>query len=313
VQWVTTGLKLAVVALPIIAVLVYLLVKFERRDCMPVTDYELKELLGRGGMAEVHRAIRKSDRSDLAIKQIRSDRIGTGHLNELVMRFQNEADILRKLSHHKNIVTVYDIEPSYIAMELLRGGTLENAAANCRGNYALAVEYVLTVGEAVEYAHTLGIIHRDISLRNLMFRDSLQSAETLVVTDFGLAVHWKDTLRLTMTGDFLGTFDFSSDEQLADSKHVGEPTDVFSLGVVLFRLCTGVFPFTTPTRTTPEAVLRNRGRPAEMSSVCRKQSLMECPHELANICSRCLVPIDSGRIGTMTHLLDELRQVKGSI
>ena len=274
---------------------------------MSLDDYELHEEIGRGGMAIVFLATRKKDGAKVAIKQVRPGRSVKSQWNETLLRFQNEAEILEKLNAHENILTIIDMDPSFIATELLTGGTLADAAPHYVGKYNEAAEIVLAAANSVALAHDVGIIHRDLSIRNIMFRTPPPSPKNLVVTDFGLAVHWQDTLRLTETGDFLGTLDFASHEQLQDSKHVAEPTDVFSLGVILFKLCSGTFPFRKAPRNTPEQALKNREKAKELSQTCADFGLPACPLELANICSRCLVSIENGRINSMKNLCNDLK------
>ena len=274
---------------------------------MSLDDYELHEQIGQGGMAVVYRSTRKQDSLELAIKKIRPDKAKDLPWSNLLFRFQNEANVLQKLASHNNIVTIYEASKTYIAMELLRGGTLADIATECIGDYYRSARYVLAAAKAISHAHELGIIHRDLSLRNIMFRDTDQSSESVVVTDFGLAVHWQDTLRLTETGDFVGTLAFASHEQLYDSKHVGEPTDIFSLGVILFYLCTGVYPFSDIPITTVEQAARSREKAAELSKTCADLQLPLCPIDLAGICSRCLVSVDHGRIANINDFCKELQ------
>src|SRR5207253_2785078 len=102
---------------------------------------------------------------------------------------------------------------------------------------------------------SLAVVHRDLKPSNIMFRSNASCLGDVVVTDFGLAVHWQDALRLTDTGSFLGTPSYASPEQLENAKRVKEPTDVFALGVILFHLLTGEYPVPTCPGWPTEQVL----------------------------------------------------------
>jgi eukaryotic-like serine/threonine-protein kinase len=113
---------------------------------------------------------------------------------------------------------------------------------------------------------------------------------------------------LTNTGTFLGTPSYASLEQLLDSKRVKEPTDVFALGVILFHLLTGQYPFPViqgyPTDRYVEQ--RSTATPKSLTETTRQLGLSACPQDLANICRRCLIRIDQGRIATAASLAYEL-------
>jgi serine/threonine-protein kinase len=156
-------------------------------------------------------------------------------------RFFREAETAGRLQH-QNIVTIFDAgeehDLAYIAMEFLKGSDL---AEFCKGNHLLPIPTVLSivarVAEALAYAHKQNVVHRDIKPANIMYE--LES-DTVKVTDFGIA-RITDSSK-TKTGLVLGTPSFMSPEQLAGKKVDGR-SDLYSLGVMLFQMLSGVLPF----------------------------------------------------------------------
>jgi serine/threonine-protein kinase len=156
-------------------------------------------------------------------------------------RFFREAETAGRLQH-QNIVTIFDAgeehDLAYIAMEFLKGKDL---ADFCRDGQLLPVPRVLSivarVAEALAYAHRQNVVHRDIKPANIMYE---ADSDTVKVTDFGIA-RITDSSK-TKTGLVLGTPSFMSPEQIA-GKRVDGRSDLYSLGVMLFQMLTGVLPF----------------------------------------------------------------------
>ena len=193
--------------------------------------------LGRGGMGEVHLGFHEGFEIPVAVKllPVRSDD------PELVERFLREGRVLVRLDH-PSIVRVFDVGSEggrlYLVMEYVEGQDLE-AYARDRGGRLAVSEVVSLIGQAargIAYAHGLGVIHRDIKPANLMRR---ASDGRLKVLDFGLA-RAAGMNQLTSDGALMGTLPYMAYEQLLG--HPGPPSDVFSLGVTLFRLLTGEVP-----------------------------------------------------------------------
>jgi eukaryotic-like serine/threonine-protein kinase len=213
--------------------------------------YEIIEEIGRGGMATVYRAVQKNLQRPVALKVIHQNLV---HDSEFVARFHREAQVCASLQH-PNIVTVYDEgEVSgvhFMAMELLDGHDLHHII---RQQGQLTIEQTLAwiapVAKALEYAHSRGIIHRDIKNSNILIAgtsagfDSAQP-KTLsarpVLMDFGIA-HAASGTRLTQTGLVIGTPEYMSPEQ-AEGKPIDHRTDIYSLGIVLYECLTGQVPF----------------------------------------------------------------------
>jgi serine/threonine protein kinase len=201
--------------------------------------YRIVDLLGVGGMGEVYRARDERLNRLVAVKVLPADRIGANA--ERRSRFIQEAQLASALQH-PNIVTIFDAgeehDLAYIAMEFLRGKDL---VEHTRADHLLPVDKVVSiaarVAEALDYAHRHHVVHRDIKPANIMYEPA---SDTVKVTDFGIA-RVTDASK-TKTGMVLGTPSFMSPEQLAGKKVDGR-ADLYSLGVMLFQLLTGVLPF----------------------------------------------------------------------
>jgi serine/threonine protein kinase len=274
--------------------------------------YRIGHKLGEGGAGVVHFAQRAMDAQVVALKLLNAPVLDP-YWNELRQRFANEAEILQKLSAHSNLVRVIEAGTfsngvMFIAIEHLAGGTLEQAKSDYLGRYLDVAALVATVARAVAAAHSRGILHRDIQPRNLMFRGSDRAAANIVVTDFGIALNWQDSSRLTRTGTFFGTPAYAAAEQLLDVKNVTEATDVYAMGVVMFHLLTGMFPTPVTYLYPSEQYIHERlnFRPENLSRTAQLRALPPCPIDLANICHRCLLNVEKGRIATAGALADEL-------
>ncbi|MBN1220782.1 MAG: AAA-like domain-containing protein [Anaerolineae bacterium] len=200
--------------------------------------YRLIERLGRGGMADVHKAYQTGLNRYVAIKAMHS------HLTDqagFIERFQREAAAVASL-RHPNIVQVHDFftedDTYYMVMEFIEGPTLETELhqRKARGQlYSLAecVHIFSALTSAIDYAHSRGMIHRDLKPANIMFTADGQ----VVLTDFGIARIMGAT-RYTATGAVVGTPVYMSPEQ-AQGQQVDERSDIYSLGAILFEMVTG--------------------------------------------------------------------------
>jgi serine/threonine protein kinase len=202
--------------------------------------YELLEKIGEGGMSVVWLARDRKLERDVAIKQLRSFVAGDPAQSR---RFHREARALAALAH-EHIVRIYDYvsseEHSFLVMEYVAG---ENLAQATRGRLPLALPeaaaYVKPVAEALAYAHTRGVVHRDLTPSNILVE---RSSARVVTTDFGIARIARSSGSLTATGVLLGTPEYWSPE-LALGRESGTAADVYALGCILFLLSSGRLPF----------------------------------------------------------------------
>ncbi len=202
--------------------------------------YEIVKELGKGNMGVVYQAHDPNIDRMVALKVLRPDRVAD---QALVARFMKEAKAIGRLSH-PGIVTVYDVgkdrDTVYIAMEYVTGRPLDEVIRS--GGLTTteqAVEVVRQVAEALDYAHSKGIVHRDVKPSNIIIDDG----KTTKLTDFGIA-HMEDPAAGTMTqaGEILGTPAYMSPEQVKGQSVDGR-SDLFSLGVILYELVVGQRPF----------------------------------------------------------------------
>jgi beta-lactam-binding protein with PASTA domain/tRNA A-37 threonylcarbamoyl transferase component Bud32 len=208
--------------------------------------YELGELLGRGGMAEVRRAVDQRLGRSVAVKQLRTD-LATDPTFQA--RFRREAQSAAGLNH-PTIVAVYDtgeeVDPltgvaiPYIVMELVEGSTLRDVLKDGRKILPeRALELTQGVLDALSYSHKAGIVHRDIKPANVM----LTSNGGVKVMDFGIARAVADTsATMTQTAAVIGTAQYLSPEQ-ARGETVDSRSDLYSTGCLLYELLVGRPPF----------------------------------------------------------------------
>jgi len=222
--------------------------------------YELEKRLERGGMGQVWKAYDTQLRRYVAIKVLHADLQANP---DFVSRFTREAQFVASL-HHPNIVQIHDFQftgtgesdgrgqvsaptTAYMVMDYVEGGTLADyiRATSRKGLFPPAAEIVYlftSISLALDYAHQRGMIHRDIKPANILLdnRNSTGKPEP-ILTDFGIAkLQGADTGTLTST--LLGTPRYISPEQ-AQGLPGDERTDLYSLGIILYEMLTGVTPF----------------------------------------------------------------------
>ena len=204
--------------------------------------YQVEKELGKGAMGVVYLGKDPKIGRVVAIKTMALSQEFEGEeLTDARERFFREAETAGRLQH-QNIVTIFDAgeehDLAYIAMEFLKGRDLVDF---CKGSALLPMPKVLSivarVAEALAYAHKQNVVHRDIKPANIMYEID---SDTVKVTDFGIA-RITDSSK-TKTGLVLGTPSFMSPEQIAGKKVDGR-SDLYSLGVMLFQMLTGVLPF----------------------------------------------------------------------
>lgn len=203
--------------------------------------YEIIGELGRGAMGVVYKGEDPKIHRTVAIKTVTLSEFDEDMVDEMKERFFREAESAGLLTHPK-IVTIYDCgeehDLAYIAMEFLDGEDLEDYTAEDK-LFPLreTLSIVCDVAEALDFAHSKGIVHRDIKPANIM---RVQETKEIKVTDFGIARITSSSK--TKTGVIMGTPSYMSPEQIAGKKVDGR-SDIFSLGIVLFEMLSGKKPF----------------------------------------------------------------------
>jgi eukaryotic-like serine/threonine-protein kinase len=224
-----------------------------------IGKYELREILGRGGMAEVWKAFDTQLRRYVAVKILHGDLQNDPNF---ITRFEREAQAIASLSH-PNIVQIFDFSPRsdstddrstcYMVMTYVEGQTLASYMSHTsRTGKFLPVGEIIhlftTIGKAVDYAHEKGMIHRDIKPANILLDQQTEKAKSPAVhtmgepilSDFGIAKMLGATQ--TLIGGWLGTPLYVSPE-VARGEPGTRASDIYSLGIILYQICTGVLPF----------------------------------------------------------------------
>ena len=200
--------------------------------------YEIKEIIGVGGMAVVYKAYDNIDDRIVAVKILKEEFLAN---EEFRRRFKNESKAIAVLSH-PNIVKVYDVSYGdriqFIVMECVDGITLKEYIQQ-QGviNYKEAVFFVTQILRALQHAHDKGIVHRDIKPQNIMLLEN----GAIKVTDFGIARFSSSETR-TMTDSTIGSVHYISPEQ-ARGDITDDKADIYSVGVMLYEMLTGKLPF----------------------------------------------------------------------
>jgi len=264
-----------------------------------VGDYDLLEVVARGGMGIVFKARQVSLNRIVALKMIPDGRLASPDQLE---RLRIEATAAAGLSH-PNIVAVHHVgdhagQP-YIVMEYVEGTSLAALARAHPLAAAQAAGYLLKIAEAVQHAHEHGTLHRDLKPSNIIIDD--RGAPR--IADFGLARLLGGESHITITGQALGTPSYMPPEQ-ADRKR-GEPgpaSDVYGLGATLYELLTGRPPFRA------ETPLETLKLVFDTEPISPRRLIPKVPRDLETICLKCLQKDPLKRYASAQDLADDLRR-----
>ena len=202
-------------------------------------NYEILGEIGRGGMGVIYRTRQRHSRRIVALKRVLTYQADS---HETLARFRREAETAATLDH-PNILPIYEVSETedgvpFFSMKLATGGSLRNVGPVLRNEPRQCVQLMAKVARAIEYAHTQGVLHRDLQPGNIL----LDARGEPLVSDFGLAKWLDEESNLTQTLTTLGTPGYIAPEQ-AEGLSFSPAADIYSLGAILFNLLAGRPPF----------------------------------------------------------------------
>ena len=263
-----------------------------------ISHYKILSEVGRGGVGVVYKAEDLKLKRPVALKFLRSDILEDEEHKE---RFLREAQAAAALDH-PNICTVHEIDEvegeTFIAMAYIEGQTVRDKITECPLKLEEALDIAIQTAQGLQAAHEKGIVHRDIKSANLM----VTPRGTVKVMDFGLA-QLADRSKLTKTQTMLGTPAYMSPEQ-ARREPTGRPTDLWSLGVVIYEMVTGQLPFAGERQ---EAVLYAIGNEEPEPITALRAGL---PMDLEWIVSKALAKDLEDRYQRAEDMLVDLRSLR---
>lgn len=279
-------------------------------------DFELLAEVGRGGMGRVYKARQRNPSRIVALKTI----LSRGPARPaLIERFKKEAEAAAQLDNHPSIVPIYEFKEHagvhFFTMAFVDGKSLENRLERGPLDNRMAALVAEKVAEAVSFAHSKGVIHRDLKPGNVLLgRDG-----GVKVTDFGLArrftVETGDDLnlgdeppaesspsdRLTLAGSVMGTPGYIAPEQALDSRQAGPSADIWAVGAILYACLTGKPPFVADgAAETLILVLETEPRPP-------RELNPACDPDLESICLKCLRKDPAHRYQNAQELAQDLK------
>jgi serine/threonine protein kinase len=200
-------------------------------------QYEVKEFIGQGAMGYVYRAYHPQLERTGAVKVLQAITPDP----DTTARFRHEAQAIAQM-RHPNILNVYDFGEyegtPYMIVEYVAGGSLADRIRSASVDQAIALKYLRGIASALDHAHSLGIVHRDVKPANVL----LGRDDQPILADFGLAKLLQGSSLKSMTGVTTGTPAYMAPEQVTGSK-VGPPADRYSLATIAYELFTGSIPF----------------------------------------------------------------------
>ncbi len=261
--------------------------------------YEIKEIIGVGGMANVYRAYDSIDDRTVAVKILRDEHMQN---DELLRRFRNESKAIAVLSH-PNIVKVYDVsfneDIQYIVMEYIDGITLKEYIEQQKVlRWKEAVHFTVQILRALQHAHDKGIVHRDIKPQNIM----LLADGTIKVADFGIA-RFARASQQTVTDKAIGSVHYISPEQ-AKGDVTDEKSDIYSVGVMLYEMTTGKLPFDaeSPVSVALQQIQSQPKRPRSINP--------DIPEGLEDIIIRAMQKDPARRYQSAAEMLRDIDEFK---
>jgi tRNA A-37 threonylcarbamoyl transferase component Bud32 len=281
-----------------------------------IGNYRIESLLGSGGMGQVYLGVHLHLRRSAAVKVMHAHLAGEESFKR---RFRQEARAAAALNH-PYIVQTWDFGEQdgafYLVMELLTGGSLRTMlqtpeAAQPGWAIHVGLDLIRQATEGLAYAHSQGMIHRDIKPDNLLLERQVDAGQddahgiSIRITDFGLA-RMTDTAAMTAPSVVMGTPAFMSPE-LCQGLPLDGRSDLYSLGVILYQVATGRLPFES--RTAAEAIYKH----VHVDPPLPSDFWPEIPEALEEIILRCLEKDPAERFGSASELARALRSVREAL
>lgn len=263
--------------------------------------YELMEKIGEGGMAIVYKAMDNKLRRLVAVKMLKKEFANNKDISD---KFKKEATAIANFSD-ANIVNVLDVgheeegNIDYFVMEYVNGKTLKELIINSgKLSYTTAISIAIQIAKALQCAHKNNIIHRDVKPQNILVTEN----GLIKVTDFGIAKS-STSATITNTTTIMGSAHYLSPEQ-AKGSFVDLRSDIYSLGVVLYEMVTGVLPFDGESPVTI-ALKHIQSEPIEP-----KKQNPAIPISLNNLIMKCMSKESVNRYQNCKELIDDLQKIK---
>jgi serine/threonine protein kinase/tetratricopeptide (TPR) repeat protein len=261
--------------------------------------YEILDVLGEGGMGAVYKANDRELKRTVALKVIRPE---LARNPAIVERFKQELRLSHQVTH-KNVIRIYDLGEGegvkFITMEYIEGKDLRSLIREKkRFTPEETVEVIQQVCQALDAAHSVGVIHRDLKPQNVM----QDRSGRILVMDFGLA-RTLEGEGMTQTGALVGTMEYMSPEQ-ALGKELDQRSDIFSLGLICYELLTGKMPFVAESALA-SLIKRTQERAIPVADVDA-----QIPGALSGIVSKCLERDLSNRYQSVSGVLADLNTWK---
>ncbi len=278
-----------------------------------IAGHELIEVIARGGMGIVYRVRQRDPRREVALKALPGAELMSG---EAKQRFRIEAQAMARLQHPA-IVPIYELGEEdgtpFFTMKLAAGGTLSQRIGGYAGKWREIAELMARIAEAVHYAHSRGVLHRDLKPGNILFDEEGHA----MVSDFGLAKMIGSDNDLTKTLAMMGTPNYMAPELVRKNGGASTASDVWSLGVILYELLAGRVPFTgdnVPAVLRAVAEDEPAGLAARRTEAGNDERLTATPYseriprDLGVIALKALQKEPARRYGTAQEFADDLRR-----
>lgn len=269
--------------------------------------YQILSELGRGAMGVVYKAHDPVIERDVAVKAIQlAFQVSAEEKQVYLNRFYREAKAAGKLNH-PNIVTIYDVDEDketgtpFIVMEFLEGTTLQEIIND---GILLPVhnvkEIIMQIADALQYAHRQGVVHRDVKSANIILVEGMKAK----IMDFGIAR--LSTSDLTKSGQFIGTPNYMSPEQIDGKAMVDGRSDLFALGVIFYLLLTGERPFSGDSFTSISYKI------VHVEPIPPRTVNPAVPEAYNRILARLMAKDPAKRYASGAELIDDLKRLNGS-